>query len=136
MAALKNDGRFQKGGHAGRPKGSPNKVTRDLRVLITELVEYGMENALEWLKDVAEGEEPVLGPDGKVINEGRPPNPARALDALSKLAEYGLPKLARHEVMGDGGGPVKVEVRKVYLTDSPYDAPSDVPAAGKPLDEE
>lgn len=109
---------------SGRKKGTPNKVTADLRALIHELVSYGMENAKDWLEDVAKGDK----------KHGRNPNPGRALDALAKLAEYGLPKLARHEVMGDGGGPVKVEVRKVFLQDSPYD--KEPAAAGQPLDEE
>jgi hypothetical protein len=36
------------------------------------------------------------------------PNPARAFELFQSVVEYHVPKLARTEVVGDGGGPVKI----------------------------
>jgi hypothetical protein len=74
----------------GRAKGTPNKVTQDFRETVRKLLEANTENVSIWLAQVAED------------------NPAKALDLLTGLAEYAAPKLARTELVGDGGGPVVV----------------------------
>lgn len=74
----------------GRAKGTPNKVTQDFRETVRKLLEANTENVSIWLAKVAED------------------NPAKALDLLTGLAEYAAPKLARTELVGDGGGPVVV----------------------------
>ena len=58
------------------------------------LLEQNSENVGRWLTLVAEGD----GTDGK-------PDPAKALDLLSKLAEFAAPKLSRSEshVTNDAG---------------------------------
>jgi len=88
------------GGKAGpgRPKGLPNKATVEFRVTVQKLLDDNRENVGRWLTLVAEG-------DG---SENAKPDPGRALDLMAKLAEFAAPKLARTELVGDGGGPVRV----------------------------
>lgn len=74
----------------GRPKGVPNKVTTAFKDTVRMLLEDNAENVSEWLSRVAEKD------------------PARALDLLSKLAEYAAPKLSRVEVAGDKDNPLEV----------------------------
>ena len=83
----------------GRPKGSPNKVTKQFRDTIQQLLENNSENVEIWLTQVAIGDD-----DNK-------PDPKGALDMLAKLAEFAAPKLARTELVGDADQPV---VHKVY----------------------
>lgn len=71
----------------GRGKGTPNKVTQEFRDAVKSLLEDNSENLSRWLTLVAEG-------DG---TEKGKPDPGRALDLISKLAEYASPKLARIE---------------------------------------
>lgn len=80
----------------GRPKGSPNKATKEFRQTVTKLLEDNSENVGRWLMIVAEG-------DG---TESIKPDPAKALDLLAKLAEFASPKLARTELTGEGGSPL------------------------------
>lgn len=82
----------------GRPKGVPNKVTKEFRETVQRLLEDNADNVGRWLMAVAEG-------DGTETGKA---DPAKALDLLAKLAEYAAPKLARTEHVGDGGGPVRV----------------------------
>lgn len=106
---MPNAGAFRKGEkrpYQGRPKGKANKVTQEFRETVQRLLDDNAENVSRWLTLVAEG-------DG---SEKGAPDPAKALDLLSKLAEYAAPKLARTEMVGDGGGPVKVQqVRRVIV---------------------
>lgn len=80
----------------GRQPGSVNKATKEFRETVTKLLSDNASNVAKWLDQVAEGRG-----DNK-------PDPAKALDLLAKLAEFGAPKLARTELTGDGGGPVVV----------------------------
>jgi hypothetical protein len=96
-----NAGAFKKGEkrpYQGRPKGTPNKVTQEFRETVQMLLDENRENVSRWLTLVAEG-------DG---SEHSKPDPGKALDLLSKLAEFAAPKLARTEHTGEGGGPVRV----------------------------
>ena len=76
----------------GREKGTPNLVTRDFRVTVSKLLEKNSDNVGLWLDQVA------------IID------PAKALDLLSKLAEFAAPKLSRSEHTGGDGGPMQVSV--------------------------
>ena len=86
------------GAGPGRPKGSVNKITREFRETVTQLLQDNTENVGRWLTLVADG-------DG---SENGRPDPGKALDLLAKLAEFAAPKLNRVEHVGDGGGPVRV----------------------------
>lgn len=84
----------------GRKKGVPNKATTEFRETVRKLLDDNREKVAIWLDKVAEGDGPDL-----------PPNPARALELLTKLAEYAAPKLSRTEHVGGGtASPVKVQV--------------------------
>lgn len=91
-----NGGKFQ-AGNPGRPKGTPNRVNQEFRETVRMLLETNAQNVGRWLALVAEG-------DG---SEHGKPDPAKALDLLSKLAEFAAPKLGRVEHVGEGGGPVR-----------------------------
>lgn len=93
----KNTGQFGPG-NPGKPKGATNKVTREFKATVQKLLEENADNVGAWLSQVAEGH-----------GENKA-DPAKALDLLSKLAEYAAPKLNRTEHVGEGGGPVLNEI--------------------------
>lgn len=89
----------------GRPKGTPNKATREFRETVTKLLEENSDNVGLWLHQVATGA------------HGKDPAPDKALDLLAKLAEFAAPKLSRQEVTGANGGPVQVsQIQLIPLT--------------------
>lgn len=75
----------------GRPKGVPNKATRDVREAIAEFASANVERMGEWLQAVAADD------------------PGKALDLYLKAIEYHIPKQARVEHTGKDGGPVIVQ---------------------------
>jgi len=79
----------------GRRPGSPNKATKEFRDTVTKLLSDNAENVAKWLDQVATGNGDPTKAD-----------PAKALDLLSKLAEYAAPKLNRTEHTGEGGGAI------------------------------
>lgn len=100
--SIEKQSKNTKGGYregSGRPKGVPNKATKQFRETIQQLLENNSENVEKWLTEVAVG------------NEDNKPDPKGALDMLAKLAEFAAPKLARTELVGDADQPV---VHKVY----------------------
>jgi hypothetical protein len=80
----------------GRPKGSPNRATADVRAAIATFAEGNAHKLQEWLDRVAEG------------SGGIKPDPAKAADLYLRAIEYHIPKLARTEVTGNNGGPVEI----------------------------
>ena len=84
----------------GRPKGAVNRVTNEFRETVRCLLEDNADNVSKWLELVAEGDE------AKEIR----PDPYKALDMISKLAEYATPKLARTELTGDSNKPIEHRV--------------------------
>ena len=84
----------------GRPRGSPNKSTAEVRESVARLISMNIEDADEWLSMVAYGDEEL----------GVKPDPAKALDLLHKMAEFHIPKLARTEVTGADNGPLTIKV--------------------------
>jgi hypothetical protein len=84
----------------GSRKGVPNKVTAEFRDTVRKLLEDNAGNVGRWLTLVAEG-------DG--TDNGKP-DPAKALDLLSKLAEFAAPKLNRTEHAGDPNAPLKTSL--------------------------
>ena len=89
----------------GRQKGVPNKVTTEFRQTVARLLESNAANVERWLRQVAEGDEKL----------GLPPDPAKALDLVAKLAEFAAPKLTRSEHTGQGGGPIPVSMSVEFV---------------------
>jgi hypothetical protein len=85
---------------AGRPKGSPNRVTVEMRDALALLLERNAGNLGHWLTQVAEGD-PALGIK---------PDPAKALDIIIRVTEFIIPKLARTEASGVGGAPIRLVI--------------------------
>jgi hypothetical protein len=88
----------------GRKKGVQNKVTREFKETVLEMLRENADNVPIWLAKVAEGD-----PDGNVK-----PDPGRALDLMSRLAEYATPKLARTEVTGDPDNPLQTSLTVTF----------------------
>ena len=97
---------------AGRPKGSPNKVTtvaKEAFLLAFQHLEGDLES---YIRRTGEGETvKVLQKDGSLVEAKVGADPARAADLLIRMAEYHFPKQAKHIVAGDGDSPVIIEVR-------------------------
>lgn len=89
----------------GRPKGAVNRVTNEFRETVRCLLEDNSQNVSKWLELVAEGD-----PDRDIR-----PDPYKALDMISKLAEYATPKLARTEMTGANGGPMQISGININL---------------------
>lgn len=69
----------------GSRKGSPNKVTREVREAFRLLLEGNVHHMNGWLQKVAKDD------------------PAKALELMGKLADYVIPRLARTELTGQNG---------------------------------
>lgn len=93
----------------GRTPGTPNKATKEFRETVTALLSKNAANVDLWLQQVAEGHGDVK------------PDPAKALDLLAKLAEYGAPKLNRTEHTGEGGGPVAITGVELHFVKAEHD---------------
>lgn len=74
----------------GRRPGSANKVTVEFRQTVQALLDDNRQNVSLWLARVAKDDA------------------YKALSLLSQLAEYASPKLARTELTGENGGPVRI----------------------------
>ena len=99
---------------SGRQIGSVNKVTLTAKLAIAEFVDGNAHRLEGWLDAVAEGT-PMLDLDGKQIydQDGNKvyitrPNPERAFNLFQSVVEYHVPKLARSEISGPGGGVIPI----------------------------
>jgi hypothetical protein len=88
----KTTGKFGKG-NPGRPRGIPNKATRNAREAIARFVDGNADRLQEWLDRIAEDE-----------------GPKAAYNCFVDLLEFHVPKLARNELTGEDGGPVEHSV--------------------------
>lgn len=102
------------GGHTiGRPPGSKNVSTTQVRAAVSALLEMSAPKMIEWLQTVADGipevdkrtNHPILTERGATswVNK---PDPKGAVDMVLKAAEFHIPKLARTEVVGDEDKPL------------------------------
>lgn len=103
-------------GHAkwgGRVAGTPNKVTVDARAAISKFVDGNAHRLQQWLDQVAAGVTITeTDKDGNPrIRVVSPPDPERAFVLFQSVIEYHVPKLARNEQTGAGGGPQEMVVR-------------------------
>jgi hypothetical protein len=96
----------------GRKKGTPNRVTADAREAFRMVYEGRLGDLDRWIKETGDGYQAVhFLADGTKIPYVEK-NPGKASDLLLRMAEHFVPKLARHEHVGDGGGAVKIVIRK------------------------
>ena len=89
----------ESGNPNGRPKGTPNKTTKEIREAYQNLVEMNLENMTMWLEQVA-----MVDPE-------------KAMDLMLKLSEYIIPKLARQEVVGSDGSDLFKNVKFTFGPD-------------------
>lgn len=84
----------------GRPKGTPNKATHAAREAIAAFVDGNAHRLEGWLTAIAQGD-----PVAEIK-----PNPIKAFELFQSVIEYHVPKLARTEHTGDGGGAVQMSL--------------------------
>lgn len=75
----------------GRPKGSVSKTTLQAREAIARFVDGNSHRLETWLDQIAAED------------------PEAAFKCFMSVVEYHVPKLARHEHTGDGGGPIVIQ---------------------------
>lgn len=80
----------------GRPPGVPNKSTILAREAIARFVDGNAHRLQGWLDEIA-------------AEQGA----EKAFRCFQDVIEYHVPKLARTEVTGEGGGPLVVEIVKM-----------------------
>jgi hypothetical protein len=117
--------RGQKPPGSGRVKGQPNKVTKEFKAIVQDLIDENADNVRVWLSRVANGVpgEYQTNEDGlrETVRYPVVADPAKAVDLISKLAEYVAPKLTRTEVTGPGGQPLAPPVLTVHIEGKPSD---------------
>lgn len=92
----------------GRPKGSVNKATADVRACVAGIAQNLAPEVEGW------------------IRKGARKNPLGAAHLLAQLLEYHIPKLSRAEVTGEGGKPIEVQI--VRYTPAQPVGPASLPA--------
>jgi hypothetical protein len=100
---------------AGRPKGSPNKATVEMKNCLQKLFDKKFNDLDEMIDETRNGIEieKTMTVDGKSVTVlGRlNADPGKAADLMLKLAEFCHPKLGRMEHTGAAGGPIEFTVR-------------------------
>lgn len=96
---------FEKGNKLGkgRPPGSPNKSTQEIRDAYKKLLEDNLDNMSLWLAQIAADD------------------PNKAVDMMLKLSEYILPKLARQEIVGNDGQDLFKDIKFTFTTPDTQD---------------
>ncbi len=81
-------------------KGTPNKSTKEIREGFQCFVEDNIPKFQEWINEVADN------------------NPAKAIELVTSLGEYILPKLSRTEIEADITAEIKPEIDYGNLDES------------------
>ena len=89
---MRGPGKGKSNNPAGKPKGTPNKTTKEARELFIAI----MNGQIEYITDALE----------KVRTE----SPSRYLDAISKLFQYTMPKQIDIKSDGDKIGAIEVTI--------------------------
>lgn len=83
----------------GRPRGIPNRTTRESREAIAKFVGNNLQHLDDWLMQVAHGL-PKVDADGEIIRDNQGsviyvvrPSPLAALNTLASIAEFHVPRL-------------------------------------------
>ena len=106
----------------GRTKGTPNKVTPQIREHFRQLIEGELDQLKDALHEVRFGIEiekqvQAIGPDGKPTMQtilGRlNADPKGYIDSIARLARFCLPELGKIEHTGEDGGAVQIVIQKV-----------------------
>ena len=117
--------RGQKPPGSGRQKGQANRVTKEFKAIVQDLIDENQDNVKVWLERVANGVpgEYQTNEDGlrETIRYPVVADPGKAVDLISKLAEYVAPKLTRTEMTGPGGAPLAPPVLRVTIEGKPDD---------------
>jgi hypothetical protein len=79
----------------GRPPGSTNKATAEVRAAIAEFASANVGSMTEWLNAVED--------------------PGKRLDLYLRALEFYVPKLARTEVTGEDGGPLEGNLTVTFV---------------------
>jgi hypothetical protein len=87
-----NKGAASEAGKKGSRKGVPNKTTKEIRDGFQMFVENNIGKFQQWIDEVAED------------------NPAKAIELVTSLGEYILPKLSRTEIDADITAEVKPKI--------------------------
>ena len=91
-----NSATFKKGEkRPGQGKRGPGKITLKGREALAAIIEGNILKVQNWLDDIE-----------------RQDGAKAALEAYTKLIEFAIPRLARHEVMGEDNGPIIVKWRE------------------------
>ena len=80
-----------KKGEGGRPAGTLNHTTKDIKEAYRMLIEKNLDNLTGWLERIADD------------------NPEKAIKIISELSEYVIPKLARTDLT-TGDKPLKSDI--------------------------
>ena len=78
------------GNPEGRPKGSPNKATKEIKERYTQLIQGNLDSIQEWLNETARRD------------------PSKALDFLIKLSPFVIPKQVSQDITFDS--PIKIVI--------------------------
>lgn len=83
----------ESGNPNGRPKGTANKITEEIRSAFAQVLENKLPDLERWIQHVAQD------------------NPEKAADLLIRLSERFLPKLNHTAITGADGEDLKVEFK-------------------------